>query len=72
MKKMILEFTGSDMDNGRLAAKADDLYFAIYDFDQHLRGLYKYQDQETVDTYDIREKLWEFLKEYDCSLDMLS
>lgn len=72
MKRLTLEFTGDDMDAGMLAAKAMDFYMALDDFDQHLRSLYKYQDVETVDVYEIREKLWEYLREHDVSLDMLN
>ena len=46
---------------------------AIWEFDQHLRSQIKYNDKLSeceCDTYqEIRDKLWEILKNKDLSLD---
>lgn len=39
----------------------------VWDFDQYLRGEYKYNNNEA--TYEIREKLRELINDYNLNLD---
>ena len=51
------------------AIKVDDILFALWNFDQWLRGEYKYRQNEPA--YDIRQKFHEFLSEHDVNIDNL-
>ena len=54
----------------KLAVHFSDFYFAIKEFDKHLRYEAKYKDNEIAQ--ELRESLYTFLKEAGVSLDMLS
>jgi len=50
--------------------KAIDLYFCLYDIDSELRNRAKYENDEYAEKF--RDFMYEKLKQYDLSLDMLS
>jgi len=74
--KAILEFSlPEDKEQFEVASKASDLYFVLWDLDQYLRGKVKYNDlsENEYTIYEsTRDKLYELLEEYNCSMDMLS
>jgi hypothetical protein len=67
--KAILEF---DLDDEHekwrfdLCNQAEDMYFLIWEFDQRLRSMYKYEDKSFA--YDIRQLLREYLDEKNIKL----
>ena len=55
----------------RRAVKATDALMVLWDFDQYLRGEYKYNDNEAA--YELREKLSLLLDDHGVNLeDLLS
>jgi hypothetical protein len=67
--KAILEF---DLDDEHekwrfdLCNQVEDMYFLIWEFDQRLRSMYKYEDKSFA--YDIRQLLREYLDEKNIKL----
>jgi hypothetical protein len=58
-----------------VASTAQDWYMALYDLDQQLRTYLKYgHDFKSADDAleDLREKLWEFMEDYNVNFNMLS
>lgn len=57
-----------------VAAKAMNLYLALWTFDQYLRGIQRrdtpFKGTEEVDK--IRDRLWEIMDEYKLDFDMAS
>ena len=51
------------------SVKAIDVLCVLWDFDQYLRGLSKYQDIEVAEEY--REKLREYMDQYNISFEEL-
>ncbi len=76
--KAILEFNLDEPDENerfRLASTAIDWYMALYDFDMQMRSWVKYGHEfKDIDDalYDVREKLWECMRDNHVNLDMLS
>jgi len=65
-----------DRDAFRGACHAENFWCALFDMDQHLRGLQKYapdleeKEMELVDK--LREHLWEILREHNITLEEYS
>lgn len=71
--KAILEFNlPEDREQYNIAFHAGDLYSTLYDFDQWLRHLEKYEGVNTLNIDEIRSKIREIMREYNVNLDMMS
>lgn len=69
MSETILKFTlPEDQDELTLAQRGTDLYCALHDMDNWLRGEIKYHGK---DLQDVRDQLWEFLSDHNINLDTL-
>jgi len=77
MAKGILKYDLTDFDDLQsfnCAVKSKDFYFVLYEIDQRLRGLERYEHEyKTVDevVHHIRKKLNEYMADHDISFDML-
>lgn len=48
------------------ALHAGSLYLVISELDNFLREKIKYEDQKQIDMQEMRDKLWEIVRENDC------
>jgi len=77
MAKGKLEYDLTDFDDLQafnISVKSKDFYLVLYDLDQRLRTLERYEhDYKTVDevVHHIRDKLNEYMLDHDISFDML-
>lgn len=66
--KGILEFNlPEETQEFTTATKANSLSCVISEFDNHLRGLMKYEDLEQVSIQVMRDKLRQIINEYEVS-----
>ena len=77
MNKITLEFTGADYENGLVAAKATDLWLALYDISQKLKSTIKWDETEEKETPaewadNFHDVFWEILDQYNITLEELS
>ena len=69
MAKITMTFDSyEDREEMTTALHAGAFKSAIHDFDNYLRSIIKYTDQETIDPEEVRAKLHAYLNENDCSL----
>jgi hypothetical protein len=67
--KAILEFdldNEDDFQSYNLCNNASKMYLVLWEFDQKLRGMCKYEDNE--EACEIRELLYEYLNEHNIKL----
>lgn len=62
--KAILEFSLPEEEGEhQLALDGGKWQSACFDFDQWLRGIIKHTDRETISVQEVRDKLWDELKD---------
>lgn len=78
MPKAILEFNlPEELDEYTLAISGNNLYYVLWDLDQHLRAIHKYNadklSPEILDfAWKLREKLRNIMNDKNVSLEMVS
>jgi len=71
MSKRILVFQiPEEAAEHQLAECGPKYYNVLWDFDQWLRQIIKYEDRETIDPQEVRDKLYEFLRDNDVSFNV--
>lgn len=50
------------------ALRGGSYHAVIQDFDNWLRNAIKYEDKNEIKTQEVRDKLWEAMKEHDLSV----
>ena len=73
MKKITLEFTGDDYENGVVASKGTELWLALYDIKEDLRNIIKNSDEEEANVAEeILQSFLNILDYYSITLEELS
>jgi len=67
-KKLVIECEDFDTAEIELALNAGKYKSALFDLDQWLRSQIKYTDIEKMDLQEVRDKLWEIIRENEVTL----
>jgi hypothetical protein len=71
--KAILEFSlPEDREDFVMADSGSDLYAAISEYSNRLRGMYKHENIGVIKTFDARQLLFDILREYNINIDLIS
>lgn len=69
----ILKFSlPEDEEQFNIATHAQDFYFILFELDNWLRDLSKYQEKKDISIEEVRDKIYSLLNEYKVGFDMLS